>query len=647
MAPSASPQPQGQIQPGSFTYTTTVGADGQTVYHLFRAVAASYQTPQGIVSGIQWVPAEATQVIPAGATPANADFMASFNRSQAPDGGAMRDWQRDEERRRRKEKDRRERDREEKELRRAREKDERAERERRRERKPSVGGYAPGYPPYEPDRRYSTAGGTADLERRFQDLEVERRDRDYDRDRAPRSRRGSFYGADRPAGYQPAPGGPQYPAPPGAYPTPATTAYTTTPPTGYANPAYGPGSQYPRTGAYPPSPRPGDAVAVPRPVSPYMGPGGLQRPVSPYHPGGGMQRPASPYQPGGLARPVSPYQTGPVPRPVSPYMPGGIQRSSSPRPGTYPPGHVMEGQPIRRALSRAGSPVPPISPYAPGPPNMYGGVTSSAYGQPVAGPYGGAGGYAQGGIPGSASPRMPLAPGEQQQQQMLTAPEGFSRPPNLAQPYTHFEMMKIQDMDDFLEVIPRMPLVLVPHDVYHEDWIRFMNDLAMSWSGRLPVPEYAQDGRPPKRTTLTADLVDLWNASFFMRRGVELVLYKGRERRSGRAIGTVDLHLPGFDTYDSISSASDSDSDDSDSSSDDSIDDRHRQPAYGGIYGRQAEGQMAELREARRVRRERKEEKKIRKREKKRRAKMREMERKYVLYLTCISPREGGLGPQM
>ncbi|KAI0080703.1 hypothetical protein K474DRAFT_1657513, partial [Panus rudis PR-1116 ss-1] len=34
--------------------------------------------------------------------------------------------------------------------------------------------------------------------------------------------------------------------------------------------------------------------------------------------------------------------------------------------------------------------------------------------------------------------------------------------------------MKIQDMDDFFENIPRMPLVLVTHDVYHEDWIRFM-----------------------------------------------------------------------------------------------------------------------------------------------------------------------------
>jgi hypothetical protein len=56
----------------------------------------------------------------------------------------------------------------------------------------------------------------------------------------------------------------------------------------------------------------------------------------------------------------------------------------------------------------------------------------------------------------------------------LAAPEGFSRPINAAQPYTPFETMKIQDMDDFLEHVPRMPLVLQPHDVYHEDWTRLM-----------------------------------------------------------------------------------------------------------------------------------------------------------------------------
>lgn len=62
----------------------------------------------------------------------------------------------------------------------------------------------------------------------------------------------------------------------------------------------------------------------------------------------------------------------------------------------------------------------------------------------------------------------------------MPAPDGFSRPPNLAQSYTRFEPLKIQDMDDFYENIPRMPLVLVPHDVHHEDWIRLMTVRAPS-----------------------------------------------------------------------------------------------------------------------------------------------------------------------
>jgi len=57
---------------------------------------------------------------------------------------------------------------------------------------------------------------------------------------------------------------------------------------------------------------------------------------------------------------------------------------------------------------------------------------------------------------------------------MLSPPDGFSRPANLAQSYTFFDTMKIQDMDDFYDNMPRMPKVLVPHDVYHEDWIRFI-----------------------------------------------------------------------------------------------------------------------------------------------------------------------------
>ena len=112
--PQTSPSQAATIQPGSITYTTTVGPDGQIVYHPFKCVprvclsldhpiahpdrlplapqscssqvcvlllssmssdrdplARSYQTAQGIVSGIQWIPAEATSVLPANATPAD------------------------------------------------------------------------------------------------------------------------------------------------------------------------------------------------------------------------------------------------------------------------------------------------------------------------------------------------------------------------------------------------------------------------------------------------------------------------------------------------------------------------------------------------------------------------------------------------
>lgn len=121
------------------------------------------------------------------------------------------------------------------------------------------------------------------------------------------------------------------------------------------------------------------------------------------------------------------------------------------------------------------------SPYVP-PVNLYAGSNASAgpYAPPPQPPYG-APSYAGSGISSHASPRVGSVPLEPAQPQaMLAAPEGFSRPPNRAQPYTQFEMLKISDMDDLLETTPRMPAVLMPHDVYHEDWIRLMNV-----SGRL------------------------------------------------------------------------------------------------------------------------------------------------------------------
>jgi len=214
---------------------------------------------------------------------------------------------------------------------------------------------------------------------------------------------------------------------------------------------------------------------------------------------------------------------------------------------------------------------------------------------------------------------------------MLPPPDGFSRPANLAQSYTFFEIMKIQDMDDFYETVPRMPKVLVPHDVYHEDWIRFSRDVALAWAGKLPT---TTADRASRASAVAAELVDLWNNSFFAPRGVEVVLFKGHERRSGPLTGQIERHLPSF------GDGSDSDSSDSSSlDSSDLSDDKYGRggPAGGGYYGSYAA-------DSKRRKAERKAEKKRKHKEKKARRRARERERTYALYISCITPRDGAFG---
>ncbi|KAL0949871.1 hypothetical protein HGRIS_009903 [Hohenbuehelia grisea] len=611
----AQPPSANQIAAGSVTYTTSTGPDGRTVYHPFKAVPASYQTPNGVVSGIQWVPAETTQILPAGAQPATADFTASWNRSgylSKDDQKALKGWQKEEDKRRRKEekesakrlRDKDRRDREEVELRKAREMDFVAH-ERRKSfnagqaspmafppggaspgpgypataytaiggmgNNPAGGIYgptpsAPTIPGYNRERKYSNSG-VGGLDQQFNDMnmrehaERERklsnsamgRPRKYSMNEPDRTRRISGNLGDRPGAYGNPPGG------------------------------------YPPAGA------------------PYPGASPNMRPVSPFMPGGAPSGyPAAP-----SAYPPSPRPgvAEPYPRSTTPFGPGGPQ--------TYPRGHVLEGQPIQ-PRSRATTPIPGAIPGA-GPPGA-----------------GGYGAFPQPTIP--PSPRMPNSvafPGgpQQQPQQQLAVPEGFSRPMNAAQPYTPFDTMKILDLDDFLEHLPRMPLVLQTHDVLHEDWIRLVSDLALAWAGKLPADPTR---RPAKRSTLAADLIDLWNASFFFARGVELVLYKGRERRTGPRAGLADLpsHADDDDSSSSSSESSESESDDDE--------DRYAAGGYGG-YGRPP--QTVEMIEARRRRRERKAEKRRRRKERKQRRKAKARGNRYSLYLTCIPPGgQAGMG---
>ena len=185
--------------------------------------------------------------------------------------------------------------------------------------------------------------------------------------------------------------------------------------------------------------------------------------------------------------------------------------------------------------------------------------------------------------------------------------------------------------------MPRMPAILTTHDVYHQDWIRFMQDLTNVWTGRFPIPESAKqpDGRPPRHQVVAADLVELWNSSFFTPRGAELILYKGRERRSGKYAGRVDSDLPGFnltidDITDSSTGASDGGSDE-----DYVLPGGTRYGNYGSVYERQ-DPTTIEGREARLRRKGIEEEKKRRGKEKKLRRRLRELERAYTLYLTYV-----------
>jgi hypothetical protein len=210
-----------------------------------------------------------------------------------------------------------------------------------------------------------------------------------------------------------------------------------------------PAAGYPPSN-YPPS---GHGPDIYRAPSPYRGapePAILSRSRAPSpNPMGGPgghgiygQRAPSPNPMGGPGAGVYGHRA-PSPNPGAMYG-GNRSRAPSPIPGAVPPSQYS--QPLNR--SRAPSPLP-------GAPPPYGQSTFQ---------------YAN----ANALPRSPRHGGAPLEPHMLPPPDGFSRPANLAQSYTFFDTMKIQDMDDFYENMPRMPKVLVPHDVYHEDWIRFI-----------------------------------------------------------------------------------------------------------------------------------------------------------------------------
>jgi hypothetical protein len=288
-----------------------------------------------------------------------------------------------------------------------------------------------------------------------------------------------------------APPSPYSSAPPGGYPS--SGAYPQTQGTVYpSSPGGRPRSIYgdnkSATG-YPSSPRPaGDVYGRPISRAPSPAPYAAAPPTAAAYP-------SSP-RPGVYANPNS---RAPSPNPYA-----------NPNSAVYPRGHIMESQPPGNQPPAYASQMPAPRSRAPSPnPGMYAAPTSNPYGVPhsaagpVPSPRVGAAplnypltayqphtpGYtaspATPGPPvvmsaaaaaGMASYRDNPIPAPQQAPDMtqLTTPEAFSRPKNMALPYTPFEPLKAQDMDEFAYVLPKMPMVMQTHDVYHDDWIRLM-----------------------------------------------------------------------------------------------------------------------------------------------------------------------------
>ncbi|KAH8105022.1 hypothetical protein DFH11DRAFT_1645252 [Phellopilus nigrolimitatus] len=693
-APAAA-QPFGaNVQPGAVTYTTTTDALGRVTYHHFRAEPSSYRSPQGVTyTGIQWVPTETSTVPPVGIAPAGPDVLASF-RGQLPgaatagdpqvaagrdprDEKAYREWEKEKEReehRRRKEEkqatkrnsvyeaERRAREKaEERELRKVRERDAfrevETERVARTRRLSNVGGMGAGLAPSgaaygERDLRERSRERVGDLERRMGDLNVSGRGLTAEYGAPPvgtRSRRQSM-----------------------SMPSPGAVGNIYDEPASYERERfddYGPPGGQRRSSLYG---APERAERAERTASIYGAPerassiyGAPERGGTVY---GGSERGGTVY--GGSERGGTVY--GAPERASSIY--GAPERSpyrrgTSPLPGTmglgpegaavYPAGHIYAGQPISRAPSRSHSPIPGTAPYpsASGPGAGIGGGVGAPGGYGVS-PRIGSGGVlghsprpregtlglspriGGGAIPG-VSPRigggMPLAGagayGVPPAEQMLASPEAFSRPINRAQTFTPFTMIRVQDMDDFLDnIIQSRPPVLGTHDVMPEDWGRLMNDLALAWKGSLPLPN---GGPPPKPSELVKDLLDLWNHAFFFPRGVELVLYKGRNCVSGRGARLPETRLR-EESSDSYASS-------------EGLDDSLSEPegyvppggsAYGGhygIYGRKADGY--DRGEERHRRQQRKEEERVRKAVEKAHLKE-QLKRKYILFLSYVPVRD-------
>ncbi|EJU06161.1 hypothetical protein DACRYDRAFT_19444 [Dacryopinax primogenitus] len=185
--------------------------------------------------------------------------------------------------------------------------------------------------------------------------------------------------------------------------------------------------------------------------------------------------------------------------------------------------------------------------------------------------------------------------------------------------------MVLEDIDQLLMQLPPRPGVLKSHDVNRDDWDRFVTDLAYAWSG-----EMGRALRRPRRSHLLVEIVETWNLEFFMRRGIEAILYKGRERRTG----DIERAHSEEDDEDEYEYGSDSSDDDDTDYSERAYMGRGRysyKPGEAFRYEEAARGLLDRYRQRRELRRTRR-----REQERTHRAPERRGEKLWSLYFTAI-----------
>lgn len=502
------PQPPAPIQAGDMTYTTSIGPDGRPIYHLFRAESASYRSPQGLIHGIQWVAIDPLYDEPEDIRPASVDWIQQWarNRNDPREEKMWKEWIKMEEKRRK---------REERDYGRQRDYDKdyrRSSRSRSRTRRPSFSSNAVPVDPYrkgplpQPDypeasvmtgdylnaspgdplgrQRRSVSRGPVDPS------DIDRRMRDMDLNDPGRriSRRKSFSYDDGQGGGYPA--NADY-GNRGQYREPDEYDYRGGQLTAAGGPGYPPGHILGLS--------PGGSVPInDRRASPNYSYSSLpvDRPRSPYSAGVAAPRPRSPY--------INP-SAQILDRPRSPYAnPQALERPRSAY-GNHP-----------QALDR------PRSPYAADSNYSYSGVTGPGY------------------VDVNAQQRGALI---NPAQQGIMFPEAFNRLPSFGRgSLAPFEPFLITWLDNLAKDMPRLPAVLVPHDITHQDWIKFMSDVTSVWLGQTRNP-YPSSAVQPRRSTIASSVIDSWNSAFFLPRRIEVVLIKGRTRYSGPGAGRSDPRL--------------------------------------------------------------------------------------------------------